>query len=387
MFDGIHYLLYIGIAIIIRSLHNKNCSFPLEYTKNQFLLDFYSNILPRFRHSNNKTLHKICQIIRIDLTADVVAITNTQQILAYSGIGSAYYYNDRTIGHLTAQVLQDGALLIRNHLHPHQFPEINSVVIIPIWEQCSIIGTIKICYNNNYISLGDKCLLKKLAAILSKNISINIEISSFYDLRIKIHKANLQALQRMISPHFIFNTLNLIYSLIRLNPKIARKLIINLSYYLRYHVEMDGYDFIDIKKELYYIKNYIAIEKIRFGKKLTVIYNIDKDISCFIPSLLIQPLLENAIYHCIQRSESKGTIILSIRRQINDKIMVSVRDTGYGISEEVIDRIIRNEIPNANNKIGLLNVHQRIKLIYGKGLHISKHWRGTEIYFFINKNM
>ncbi|WWO97332.1 MAG: histidine kinase [Candidatus Dasytiphilus stammeri] len=363
---------------IIRSLYNN------EFIKPHGFLDTYSKILPRFRNADNKTLYKICQILRIDLMADVVAITNTKQILAYSGIGRTYYFNDRSIGYITAKVLQYGAIIIQNHLHPYAFPQINLVVIIPIWEQDCIIGTLKVCYNNYYLSLGERYFVKKISIFLSQMISTYIEISRFNDLRIITHKTKLQALQRMINPHFLFNTLNTIYSLIRLNPKIARKLTINLSYYLRYHVEINGYELIDLKKELCYIKNYIAIEKIRFGKKLTVIYKIDKDIVCFIPNLLIQPLVENAINHGIQR---KGTtIILSIKKTMNNKVMVSVRDTGYGISDEVIDRIKRNETPHSNNRMGLLNVHQRIKLIYGNGLHVSKHkhWPGTEMYFFIN---
>ncbi|WWP00131.1 MAG: histidine kinase [Candidatus Dasytiphilus stammeri] len=366
---------------IIRSLH-KN-----ESTKPYGFLQVYSNILPRFRNADNKTLYKICKILQIDLIADVVAITNTQQILAYSGVGRTYYSNDRSIGYITAKVLQYGAIIIRNHIHPDTFPQVNLVLIIPIWEQEGIIGTLKVCYKNYYLSIGERSFLKKIAIFFSQMISSHIEISRLNDLRIINHQAKLQALQRMINPHFLFNTLNTIYSLIRLNPQIARKLTINLSYYLRYHVERNGYELIDLKKELCYIKNYIAIEKIRFGKKLTVIYKIDKDIVCFIPNLLIQPLVENAIYHGIQRSKGT-TIILSIKKTRNNKVMVSVSNTGYGINEEVIDRIRRNESPHSNNRMGLLNVHQRIKLIYGNGLHVSKpkhkHWPGTEMYFFIN---
>ncbi|WWO95291.1 MAG: histidine kinase [Candidatus Dasytiphilus stammeri] len=370
--------------LIIQSLLH---IFPFESKKNQMVLDVYnSKILPFFRYADNKILHKICQILRLNLMADVVAMTNTKQVLAYSGVGSTYYAYDRSLGYITAQVLQYGVIIIQNHLHPYTFPQVNLVVIIPIWEQDCIIGTLKVCYNNNYISVGEKEFLKKITLFLSKKISTEIEISRFHNLCIITHKIYLQALQRIINPHFIFNTLNTVYSLIRLNPTSARRLIINLSYYLRYHIERNEYEFIDLKKELCYIKNYIAIEKIRFGKKLTVIYKIDKNIVCFIPNLLIQPLVENAIYHGIQRSKDI-TIVLSIKQMNDTIIMVSVRDTGNGISEEMIERIKCNEttVNYHNNKIGLLNVHQRIKLLYGKGLHIKKHWPGTEIYFFLNK--
>ena len=98
--------------------------------------------------------------------------------------------------------------------------------------------------------------------------------------------------------------MNAISSSIRLNPDTARQLIFNLSRYLRYNIELKDDEQIDIKKELYQIKDYIAIEQARFGDKLTVIYDIDEEVNCCIPSLLIQPLVENAIvqrYPALQR--------------------------------------------------------------------------------------
>ncbi|STL76179.1 two-component system sensor kinase [Escherichia coli] len=94
--------------------------------------------------------------------------------------------------------------------------------------------------------------------------------------------------QSKINPHFLFNALNAISSSIRLNPDTARQLIFNLSRYLRYNIELKDDEQIDIKKELYQIKDYIAIEQARFGDKLTVIYDIDEEVNCCIPSLLIQ---------------------------------------------------------------------------------------------------
>ncbi|GAB7205009.1 hypothetical protein OS31_19610 [Dickeya oryzae] len=110
-----------------------------------------------------------------------------------------------------------------------------------------------------------------------------------------------------------------------------------------------------------------------------MIYEIDEDVSCLIPGLLIQPLVENAIVHGIRSCKGKGVVTLSIREQ-GGRIRVAVRDTGIGISDEVIARVERNELPG--NKIGLLNVHHRIRLLYGEGLHISRLNPGTEIEFF-----
>ncbi|QKO13575.1 Sensor histidine kinase YpdA [Dickeya solani] len=98
---------------------------------------------------------------------------------------------------------------------------------------------------------------------------------------------------------------------------------------------------------------------------------------------MIQPLIENAIVHGIRPCKGKGVVTLSIQEQ-GDRIRVAVRDTGNGISDEVIARVERNELPG--NKIGLLNVHHRIKLLYGEGLRIRRLNPGTEIEFFITRD-
>jgi two-component system LytT family sensor kinase len=85
-----------------------------------------------------------------------------------------------------------------------------------------------------------------------------------------------------------------------------------------------------ISKELYQIKDYIAIEQARFGDKLTVIYDIDEEVNCVIPSLLIQPLVENAIVHGIQPCKGKGVVTISIT-ECGNRVRIAVRDTGHGI--------------------------------------------------------
>ena len=99
-----------------------------------------------------------------------------------------------------------------------------------------------------------------------------------------------------------------------------------------------------------------------------------------IPSLLIQPLVENAIVHGIQPCKGKGVVTISITESGN-RVRIAVRDTGHGIDPKVIERVESNEMPG--NKIGLLNVHHRVKLLYGDGLHIHRLEPGTEIAFYV----
>ncbi|MBC6695894.1 histidine kinase [Terrisporobacter mayombei] len=195
-------------------------------------------------------------------------------------------------------------------------------------------------------------------------------------------KAEITSLQRQINPHFIFNALNTIASFIRFDPQKARELIISLSTYLRHNLEFNDRP-IDIYKEIDQVKSFVDIEKARFGDRLSVIYDID-DVNVKIPSLIIQPLVENAIIHGILPKEKNrsGQVKVSVKN-IGKNVRISVEDDGVGISQEVIDNLYNGNMPE--NKIGLYNVHLRLKLYYHRGLHIEKLAKGTLIEFYVGR--
>ena len=195
-------------------------------------------------------------------------------------------------------------------------------------------------------------------------------------------KAEITSLQRQINPHFIFNALNTIASFIRFDPQKARELIISLSTYLRHNLEFNDKP-ISIKKEITQVKSFVDIEKARFGERLKVIYDID-DVDVKIPSLIIQPLVENAIIHGIlSKDKSKsGQVIVSIK-DLGERVKVSVEDDGVGIDNKIIEDLYLGNMPE--NKIGLYNVHLRLKLYYHKGLDIKKLDNGTLIEFYVGR--
>ncbi len=364
------------IVLLVQSVEGEKEAIAGRQAK--LALDIANKTLPLFRNVNNESLRKVCDIIRRDIDADAVAITNVDHVLVYVGVGEDNYHdNDDIISPTTRQAIDSGEIIIKNNDEAHRTPEIHSMLVIPLWEQGVVTGTLKIYYCHAHQITSS---LQEMAVGLSQIISTQLEVSRAEQLREMANKAELRALQSKINPHFLFNALNAISSSIRLNPDTARQLIYNLSRYLRYNIELKDDEQIDIKKELYQIKDYIAIEQARFGDKLTVIYDIDEEVSCVIPSLLIQPLVENAIVHGIQPCKGKGVVTISIA-ECGHRVRIAVRDTGNGISPEMIARVEANEMPG--NKIGLLNVHQRVKLLYGEGLHIKRLTQGTEIAFYV----
>lgn len=364
------------IVLLVRSVEGEKEASAARQAK--LALDIANKTLPLFRHVNTESLRQVCDIIRRDIDADAVAITNTEKVQAYVGVGEHNYQdNSDALSPTTQQAIRYGKIIIKNNDEAHRTPEIHSMLVIPLWEKGIVTGTLKIYYCHAHQITSS---LQEMAVGLSQIISTQLEVSRAEQLREMANKAELRALQSKINPHFLFNALNAISSSIRLNPDTARQLIFNLSRYLRYNIELKDDEQIDIKKELYQIKDYIAIEQARFGDKLTVIYDIDDEVNCRVASLLIQPLVENAIVHGIQPCRGKGVVTLSIA-QSGSRVRIAVRDTGHGIDPQVIEQLDTDEMPV--NKIGLINVHHRVKLLYGEGLHIRRLEPGTEIAFYV----
>jgi len=213
---------------------------------------------------------------------------------------------------------------------------------------------------------------------LSHLISTQMEISKVENLISLLKYSELKALQSQINPHFLFNVLNTMTSLIRTNPEKAREVTIDLSNYLRYNLD-NNVKSVELIKELNQVNTYIKIEKVRFGDKLNIIYDVDESLYNFqIPSLIIQPLVENSIKHGILKKRDNGCVKIIIKK-IGKDIEVIIEDDGIGIEQTIIDNLDKQIKEN----IGLKNVHQRLKLLYGEGLNIKKLEQGTRIKFKI----
>ncbi|MEH7097110.1 sensor histidine kinase [Neobacillus vireti] len=360
------------IVLLVMSVEGEKETIAARHAK--LALDIANKTLPYFRSINTESLRQICSIIKNDIQADAVAITDNENVLAYVGFGEERYVTGQEIiSDLTKEAIRTGKFIIRNHIADHHTPQIHSLLIVPFEEHGEVTGTLKIYYRKAYKMTYS---LQTMAIGLSQIISTLMEVSRIEQMKEAANKAELKALQTKINPHFLFNALNAIASTTRRNPDKARELIINLSGYMRYNLEVSD-ELIDIHKELEQVRDYVEIEKARFGSRLTVEYDID-EVNVNIPSLLIQPLVENAIIHGILKKKGPGLVTIAVK-DLGEKIRVSVKDTGAGISEEVIHHLQHDTVPA--NKIGLYNVHQRVKLIYGNGLVIHRLSPGTEAFF------
>jgi two-component system LytT family sensor kinase len=169
--------------------------------------------------------------------------------------------------------------------------------------------------------------------------------------------AKIEALANQINPHFLFNTLTSISSLIRTQPETARMLITKLSGILRRLLRSTDH-FVTLREELESIDEYLDIEVIRFGPQLKVDKQISADtLDVIVPSMLLQPLIENSIKHGLSRKVGGGRI--TIRSAMRDgHAIIEVRDDGLGMTEERLEQAFKGGV-------GLTNVNERLRTIYG----------------------
>jgi two-component system LytT family sensor kinase len=192
-------------------------------------------------------------------------------------------------------------------------------------------------------------------------------------------QARMDALISQINPHFLFNTLNTISSLIRFDPDMARTVVLKLSNILRRRLKAQVH-FSPLQQELDFIDDYLDIEVVRFGRdKLQILREIDPaTLDMVVPSMILQPLVENALRHGIAPKIEGGTITLRAQRE-KGRLLVEVIDDGVGISE-----LRQSEAQGSG--IGISNVRERLKVVYGEDFTFkidSQPGRGTAIRFEI----
>ncbi|OFW16126.1 MAG: hypothetical protein A3F70_02855 [Acidobacteria bacterium RIFCSPLOWO2_12_FULL_67_14] len=201
-----------------------------------------------------------------------------------------------------------------------------------------------------------------LAAVLAVATPIKIWNSARIEHRLQEQEklllaAKIEALKSQINPHFLFNTLASISSLIRSNPETARTLIIRLSGLLRRLIRSHQH-FVTLREELEAVDEYLDIEVVRFGSNLGVRKEISPDTTeLIVPSMILQPLVENSIKHGLARKIGPGSIVIRSWREPG-LVVLEVEDDGMGFLTDRLDEPM-------STGIGLANVRERLRVIYG----------------------
>lgn len=195
-------------------------------------------------------------------------------------------------------------------------------------------------------------------------------------------KMELSFLQAQINPHFMYNTLFSIKCMVDMEKnEEASKMLVSFIQLLRSTLSNPN-EFVTIREEFRVLRQYVEIQRFRYDDSFQAVFECDEAVEDKkIPKLLIQPLLENAIFHGVEFKKGEGLIVITAR-SINGDVAVTVEDNGMGIAPEVIERINRGEQLNEKTHVGIVNVKERIQLNFGGnyGMKIeSVQWMGTKI--------
>jgi two-component system LytT family sensor kinase len=223
-----------------------------------------------------------------------------------------------------------------------------------------------------------------LLVILSSVMCVAMAIKIWNNTRIEMNleqnqqhllKARMDALTSQINPHFLFNTLNTVSSLIRFDPDMARGVVLKLSNILRRLLRKHD-TFVPLREELEFIDDYLDIEVIRFGRdKLQIFKDVDEaTLEAFVPSMLLQPIIENAIKHGLAPRVEGGQIHVRTRHS-DGRLTIEIADNGMGMSPARLKEVYEGGI-------GISNVHERLRLLYGDQFAMdirSQPGEGTQI--------
>lgn len=347
--------------------------------------------LAHFKHGlSSHSAKEVCDILYKELNACAIAMTNQDMILAHIGVAADHHKTNMSIQtKLTAEVIAKKQMIIAGddeiHCKEPNCP-LGAAVIAPLIIRAEVVGTLKFYFHSKKeITELETEMLSGLTNLLSSQLEL-AEADRAYQLA---KEAEINALQAQISPHFLFNTLNTVISLIRIEPMKARTMLHSLAQFLRQNVSATTTKLHSLAEELHHIKAYLSIEEVRFEGRLTVQYKIDERfLHVSIPPLTLQPLVENAMKHGFKNKRSDCVLIISVQEQGED-VVLSVQDNGAGFDPDKLKKL-GNELPatDSGTGIGLYNSNKRLQMMYGPEASLAfsaQPGRGTLVRFRIPK--
>ena len=227
---------------------------------------------------------------------------------------------------------------------------------------------------------GWQIALLLLGTVMAVAVPIKIWNNTRIQMNLERHqqlllKARMDALSSQINPHFLFNTLNTVSSLIRYDPDRARVVVLRLSNILRRLLRKHE-TFVPLHEELDFVDDYLDIEVARFGhENLQIVKEVEKEtLEAFVPSMLLQPIVENSIKHGISARLDGGRVTIRTSTSAG-RLVIEVEDNGVGIPEDRMARVYEEGI-------GISNVHERLRVLYGDNFRMditSQEGSGTRI--------
>ncbi len=314
---------------------------------------------------NVETAQKVCRLLLPATGAQAVAITDREYILGYVGLEEAPSTPGTPIRtKATHATIEDGRIRALHTPEEIGFPtkakNLRAGIIVPLRRGDAIIGTLKFYYRHaNDITETQLTLAEGLGELMSTQIAA-VELEQQTKLATTME---LKALQSQINPHFLFNTINTIASLVRTDPDRARMLLREFAIFYRRTLESSD-DLVELMKEIDQTMRYFTFEVARFGEdRLVMDVDVEPGLEdLMVPAFMVQPLVENAVRHAMPQ---EGQLRIAVEAYSEgDDVYISVSDNGIGMDAEQQRKLLS---PSASKGLGIAmkNISERLTGYYG----------------------
>lgn len=341
----------------------------------QAALHAATSTLPHLRRGlHSRSASDAVPHLRALTGAAAVALADTRTVLAIDGEGREQVRPGDLLSRLLARTPDDRLHVVPRLISSDPTCPLRSAVLAPLTVQDRRAGTLIAFYRAQGRPRGDVLRVVAEAASL---VSAQVELSLVREQEERLAQAELRALRAQISPHFIYNALAAIAGDIHRDPEEARERLIDFAEFTRY-LFRDGRSYVTLEEELAHVERYLRLEQVRFPGSLDITVNVPAEtLPAVVPSLSVQPLVENAVRHGVECRAGSGRITISSRVRDGD-VELRVSDDGSGIAPERV----RQVLAGAGGGIGLSNVDARLRATFGEryGLRIeSQLGHGTTV--------
>jgi two-component system, LytTR family, sensor kinase len=315
-----------------------------------------TSLLPHLRRGLAAGSAAAAPHLRTLTGASAIALADGERLLAFDGLGDDH---DHSLAALAGEI-RDDRVRVEPRLHcDHAGCPLHSAIVAPLVVQDRRIGALIALYDRpGRLRLEETRVVGEAAAL----VSAMVQLSEMEAQGERLARAELRALRAQISPHFIYNALAAVASFIHSRPEEARELLTEFAEFIRYAFARER-AYVTVADELRYVEKYLRLEQARFGERLKVRVQVDPEVlQAVLPVLSLQPLVENAVRHGVERQPEGGLVAIEGIDLGND-VALRVSDSGDGIDPERAADALAGRGPG----IGLGNVHGRLLSTFGEG--------------------
>ncbi len=361
--------LGIGLAVIAVAVRRATHAGRPDRSAGQAMqaaLHAASATLPHLRRGlTTRSAERAVPHLRALTGAAAIALADTRAVLAIDGEGREQVRPGDLLSRLLARTRDDRLHIVQRLISSDPTCPLHSAVLAPLLVQGRRAGTLIAFYNEIGRPSPEALRVVQEAASL---VSAQVELSVIAEQEERLAQAELRALRAQISPHFIYNALAAVAGDIHARPEEARELLIDFAEFTRYLVR-DGRSYVTLGEELAHVERYLRLEQARFRDHLHVTLDVPPETrDAIVPAMSLQPLVENAVRHGVERRAGSGRVTISACTRGGD-VELRVTDDGVGIAPERVDAVLAG----AGGGIGISNVDARLRASFGEryGLRIE----------------